>query len=594
MLKIFSQLPGATAPETHVFSFTSPNSARAEADAIKDALSVAIQAIKGRSDLGLAVAGAGIGGASSQALAVANAVSTTADVANDATGWYDDGRLKADVELQQSLLKADPALQKTFMESLRTKPESISNTQFTSQFWSTRIPLLRAHAIEKNQSRGAYNVLSTVKSRTDENVTRLSISKEQIQLIFNQHPLVKRVYDETVPKINESQFWAKFFQSRLFKKLKGEKITDADPLEPVIDKYLGQEDEVPERNKLESEIHIPHIIDIEGNEENHSQRRGNQPDLTMRPTSLNKAPVIRTLNKLSERIMAKVAPVDVHPPQSVDTSDETFKELALQDLQGDAEEHRIILSLKDQQRFFSGDNEADGAKDTASHVLTDPAKVLNIIQHDLQESLKGSDGMNLQDAIGFDEASDSEDDDDVAMQQKVEHVGSKASLSKATRQVLNAVSHRRAQTEDLLLRSTTSSTTTTSIAPYGLSAAIFDRVTLTHATTTEFLHHFWSVFLSGDASRVDELSGLAESLDRASARIQAVAEDAETERAAEIERRKQEIRDIYQATKQKIRPRPELILGGQKAVLDILAPTLKAVDLARERYRRALQESTAT
>ena len=601
MLKIFSQLPGSPAPETHVFTFTAPSSARAEADAIKDALSTAIQAVKARSDLGLAAAGAGIGG--SPAPAVANAVSSAADTGNKASGWYDDARLLSDVELQKSLLKADAALQKTFMESLRTKPESISNAQFTAQFWSTRIPLLRAHAIEKNQSRGAYNVLSTIKSRTDDNVTRLSISKEQIQLIFSQHPLIKRVYDENVPKLNESAFWAKFFQSRLFKKLKGERIVDTDSFDPIIDKYLRENEDVGGRSRPVSDVHVPHIIDIEGNEENHSQRRGNQPDLTMRPANLDKAPIIRTLNRLSERIMAEMAPADVHRSHHAETAEETFRELELHDLQGDADEHRIILNVKDQQRFFADGTDRDGAEDAASGLVTDPSQALALVGRGLQQAVEGPDGMSLKDAIGFDEASDDDDDDDDDedmaennVEQKPGRLGSKVSLGKATKQVLGAVAQRRAQTEDMLHPSTSAQDrlSTTAAKPYGISAALFDRVTLTHATTTEFLHHFWTVFLSGDAGRADELTGLAESLDRATARFEAVAQDAEAERGAEIERRKQEVRDVYQATGKKIRFRRDMIAGGEKAVVDILAPTVKAVGLARTQYKKALVAAGAT
>lgn len=626
MLKVFSQLPRATTPETHVFTFTSATSARTEADTIKDALSVAIQAIKGRSDLGLAVAGAATGGAS-QALATANAVSSSSvagaaagggaggrDHQNAGSGWYDDVRLKADVELQQSLLKADPSLQKTFMESLRTKPDSISNAQFTSQFWSTRIPLLRAHAIEKNQSRGGYNVLSTIKSKTEDNVTRLSISKEQIQLIFNQHALVKRVYDENVPnKLNESAFWSKFFQSRLFKKLKGEKIVDSDPLDPTIDQYLREDDrERQKERRLESNVHIPHIIDLEGNEENHSQRKGNQPDLTMRPSSLNKAPIIRTLNTLSERIMAEVAPVDAYPSQSSNNADEeTFRELALHDLEGDAEEHRIILSVKDQQRFFAeGGDDADQVQDGLSSLILDPAEVLHVMKQDLKTASNGPDGMNLQDAIGVHDESDSDDDDDDdddalgddagmggGNGAKRAHVGSKTSIAKATTQILQAIAQRKAQTDDVSSRpqpSSSSSTSTTASpsvpCPPGLSAALFDRVTLTHATTTEFLHHFWSVFLSGDASRAEEVSALVESLDRAMTRIDAVATDAGEEREAEMQRRRQEVRDVYHATGKKVRFKPDTVPGGRAAVQEMLAPTVRAVELARGKYKRALAE----
>lgn len=585
MLKVFTQPSTAAASETHVFSFTSPTAARAEADAIKDAISTAIQAAKGTPDLGLSGTGALREGTPSASLAIANAVSALASDNSDLTGLYDDRRLKVDVDLQKSLLKADPFLQKTFMESLRTKPESITNAEFTTQFWSTRIHLLRAHAIEKNQSRGAYNVLSTIKTKTEDNVTRLSISKEQIQLIFNQYPLVKRVYDENVPKsLNETAFWSRFFLSRLFKKLKGEKIAESDPLDPVIDKYL-REDEDPDRNQRIINAHIPHIIDVQGNEENHSQRKGNQPDLTMRPASIDKVPIIRTLNNLSERIMASVAPVDGDPSHPIGMDEETFRELALRDLQADDVENRIMLNIKDQQRFFSDGREKGAPSEASLSALQDPAKALMRVRTDLDNAFlqSGSGGADLDGTLALDE--DSDDEDEVS-QQKPAQVGSKASLSAATRQILEAISQRRSQNEGLSLSSQELATIQSSTT--GLSPGIWDRVSLTHATSTEFLHHFWAVFLSGDSDRANEVGKLVESLDRALDRIEAVAQDAEEERKLEVEQRKKEVRDVYQATGKKIKFKPEAIGGGSEVVHQVLGPTIKAIHFASTEYKKAL------
>lgn len=592
MLKIFAQAPGATAPETHVFSFTSPSAARAEADAIKDALSAAIQAAK--SGAATPAAGGGSGGASA-AMAIASALASTPGSGRDLNTWYDDGRLKSDVELQQSLLKADPALSKTFMESLRTKPESITNSQFTSQFWSTRVHILRAHAIEKNQTRGAYNVLSTIKPKTVDNAVRLSISKEQIQLIFNQHPLVKRVYDENVPKLSEESFWSRFFQSRLFKKLKGEKIGESDPTDPVLDKYLRY-DEDAEHNKRLLSVHVPHIIDIEGNEENHSQRKGNQPDWTMRPASVDKVPIIRTLNTLSEKIMSHVAPADTDPSEPIGMDEETFNELALRDLQGDAEENRIILRIKDQNRFFSDEDnkENDLSADARLYAKQDPKKALALLRRDLRPADNDTASLNLDLAIGVD--LDSDTDDDAGTEDhipKPTHVGSKSRLANATSQILAAIQQRRAQTDDddspglsttATERPSTSTTTTTS----ALSPALFDRLSLTHATTTEFLHHFWTAFLSGDAERAGEVAKLVESLSRAMDRIRAVADDAEAERAGEVERVRRQVKEVYERTGRKMRVRLEEIGGGRGVVERMMAPTVRAIEVAGERYRRAL------
>ena len=581
MLKIFTQTAGASTPETHVFSFTALETARAEADVLKDALSKAIQTTK----LGTATSAAPGGGGSSTsaAMAIAGAVSSTPGVGRDINAWYDDGRLKSDVELQQSLLKANSSLSKTFMESLRTKPESISNFQFTSQFWASRIHLLRAHAIEKNQTKGAYNVLSSIKPKTVDNTTRLSISKEQIQLIFSQHSLVKRVYDENVPKLSEELFWSRFFQSRLFKKLKGEKISEPDPTDAVLDRYLEYDDEAERARRLMAS-HVPHIIDIEGNEENHSQRKGNQPDLTMRPMSVDKVPIIRTLNTLSEKILSHVAPNDVDPSEPIGMDEETFNSLALRDLQGDAEENRIILNIKDQSRFFSGNRESTVSTEAHLYAKQDPSKVLRSIRADLASV---SSDIDLETAIGVDDDSSSSEDGNSSNKR---HVGSKASLSDATKQIIAAINQQRAQNDDL----SSSAPNFSRITPPSisqLSTSIFDRLCLTHATTTEFLHHFWLAFLSGDAARADEIARLMETLDRAMDRIKAVASDAEAERTKEVDKAKKQIREHYERTQKKLRFDPGSIKGGAKEVNQLLGPTVEAIRVASNKYKQALKEA---
>lgn len=580
MLKIFVQRD-ASESETHVFSFTSTTSAREEADAIKDALSKIIHELKSNTgSIGLADSR----GNTSLATAIISKSLSAGDNATQA--WYDDERLKADVELQQSLLKASPSLSKTCMEALRTKPDSITTSQFTLQFWSTRIHLLRAHAIEKNQTRGAYNVLASIKPMTVDNAVKLSISKEQIQLIFSQHSLVKLVYDENVPRLSEEAFWSRFFQSRLFKKLKGERLSENDPMDGILDKYL-QNDDDEDRSKRLKASHVPHFIDVEGNEVNHSQRKGNQPDFTMRPSSMDRVPIIRTLNALSEKIMAHVAPNDIDPSLPIGVDEETFNQLALRDLQGDAEENRVILNINDQSRFFSNNKESSVSADATLYAKQDPRQVLRLLRGDLALLTKDPD---LGRAIGINDDSDSSDDDEA--RPKKGHIGSKASIAAATSQVLSAVVQQRAQIDDLQSSSAEFSTSSAQESSFrGLSSLIFDRVSLTHATTTEFLQHFWSAFLSGDPDRADEVRRLVETFSRTMDRIKAVADDAEKERAVEVEKLKRQVREYNERTQRRARYDPSSIGGGAKVVNALLEPTFKAIQLAGETYKKALAEA---
>jgi transcription initiation factor TFIIH subunit 1 len=571
MLKVFTQPPGASEPEIHVFTFTSTLQARAEADAIKEALSKAIQLSKNGGTMASVpegtLAAMGIGG------------DVSSKPGGDGTGasWYSDELLKTDDRLHKSLLKADASLSRTFVESLRTKPGSISSSQFTAQFWATRLHLLRAHAIETSQTKGAYNVLSAMKPKSDQ---KLSLSREQVQLIFSQHSLVKRVYDETVPKISETDFWSRFFSSRLFKKLKGEKVSDSDPVDVVLDKYLTLSDDVGRNQRLQTS-HVPRFIDLAGNEENYSQRQGNAPDKTMRPAAPEQVPIFRTLNSLSEKIMAHVASNDVDPSEPIGMDEEAFNQLALRDLQNDTAQNRIILNIKDQGHFFSTDEESDISMDTRRYGKQDPCQVLSALTADL----KIGSNLPLGEAIGVnDESSDSENEGTLPWKS---HVGSKASLSGASGQIFSAIAQQRAQNDDL---SIAGFTTLETASTCDLPTFIFERLTLTHATTTEFLHHFWLAFLSGDPARAEEIAKLVETLSRAMDRAKVVADDAEVERMKEVGRAREQVREHYARTHKKLAFNPDAIRGGSKVVNQLMAPTVEAIRIATSKYRQALNE----
>lgn len=571
MLKIFVQPPNATAAEQYVFSFTAGANARPEADAIKDALSTAIQNVKSAPPSDTPTPTAGREGMSA-AMAIASAVSSGAGTGKNA--WDDDNRLKTDPELQQSLLRSDPNLLRMFTESLHTKPDTLTSGQFNSQFWTARLHLLRAHAIERGQMRGSYNVLSSLKPRTEENVTKMNISKEQIQLIFNQHPLVKRVYDENVPNLSEQQFWSRFFQSRLFKKLRGERISESDVTDVILDKYLRADENVD----AERDAHVPNFLDLAGNEVNHSQRRGNRPDLDMRPSGADKVPIIRTLNSLSEKIMAGVAPADRDPTAPVGMDEETFNALQLRDLQGDEEQNRVLLNIRDQSRFFT---EAKETTDEQSRLFAkqDPEKILNDLRTEIQQNLPDNGAAQLGKLVEPDE--EDFEDEEAAMKKSRQQVGSKTNLHQASTQILSAIQDRRTQTEF-------SSTAGT----HGLAPGLYDRLTLTHATTTEFLHQFWQAFLSGNADRAGEVASLVESLNRAMERIKSVSNDAEKERQVEVERLKRHAREVLDATGRKIRVNLAGVAGGEKVVNQLLGPTIKALEVALARYKEALAEET--
>lgn len=559
MLKIFAKGAGDADSVDHTFTFTS-NNARSEIEAMTDRVRRMIDEHKKEQ-----MAATGSGGGQSAAMTIANALSGGRGVGQI---WEDDDRLKSDVRLQQSLMQQDPILQRTFMEALSVKPESITNLQFTQQFWASRVHLLRAHALAQHQDRGKSNVFSDIGAIGSGKT--VSITSEQIHIIFEQYPLVRRVYDELVPKrYNEASFWKRFFQSQLYLTLRGMKTDDRiNRKDEYIDsdQYLN----APELTGLRPtapELHIPKFIDLEGNEENHSRRQGNKPTVEDQQTSLENAPVIRKLNALSEKLMAAVRPSDVDASAPTGSMDDEYEQLRLRDLEGDPEQHRIVLNIRDQRRFFSDNQSKKGDINPFSKV--DPSKAIKAVLKDMQTVFP-------QPGIGpvpLPEYEDTEMED--------EESPAAAGALHAHNYVISLIEQHRSLTAAIPENS-------------NLPPATYERLILTHATSIEFLRQFWSAFQSGDPNRATEIVSLADSLIRATERIEAIASDAEAERQATIKKMQKDAKEMMIMNKES-KPRrvnlDAIPLGGQM-VKDLMRPILNSLKKAEEAYRAAYEEQS--
>jgi len=584
------QPASAKEPETFVFSFTSSSAARKEQEAITEVLRNAISAIKANSAVTSTtkpgrLASSNVhpdGATQSASMAIAQAVTGRAKT-SESDGLYDDAKLKTDIELQRSLLEANPGLRQRFNESLRDKPDSITISQFSSQFWSTRLQMLRAHATEKAQTQGDYNVLPVfqhkriaVEGQPDKLV--INLAKEQIQLLFKQYPVVRQAYSDSVPGIDANQFWSRFFNSRLIRKLRGEKITDADPTDPILDRYLDYTERGPA-----SISKVPNFIDLEGNEQNHSQRQGNRPDKEMRPESGEKVPLLRVLNSLSEKMLSSVTPTDeeLHAPVGMD--EETYEQLQLRDLQATDKDNRVKLNIREQQSYSTLDTDAEKQAERQRYAQQDTRMVLDYVTKDLKASQSG---LALYEALGIQSDTDDSDEemDDAQpgthnSNTKAIRIGGSSALEAATTNVMTAVRAKHA------LESHDDSDT------LGLSQTTYDSLVMTHNTTIEFLHYFWSVFLSGDASRVSELERLVETLDKSADRINAVSDAAEKERQTKEDAIKSAMHNL-KATSVKARKLTlelESLSGGRKAVGQMIAPTREALYKATTRYKRTYE-----
>ncbi|PNP37908.1 hypothetical protein TGAMA5MH_10007 [Trichoderma gamsii] len=574
MLKIFEKAESGNDPVTYLFHFNTQE-AKAEAQAIKDLLSRLLADLRSTdanvSKLGAATAAPAANGDGSASASATLGSSNGISSQSMSPKWFDDSQLRMNIELQQSLMKKDKSLHQTYMSAISTKPDSMTSAAFNSQFWSMRINLLRAHAIEINQKKGAYNVLSTVKPRTVDGELKLNISVEQVQMIFAQHPLIKRIYNETVPRLSEAEFWSRFFLSKLAKRLKGERVTDNDPADAIFDKYSADGNALDEHAKTMSQP-VPHIIDIEGNEENQGGfKGGNAKDVEMRPRA--NIPIVRTLNNLSEKIMANVPPSDSTTIDSKGLYD-TSRGLILRDLRGEGEEQRIMLNIKERNNFFSS-KDSPSLKNKDIFGNQQPAEILAKMRNLHAAGTDKVTDSGLQINIDLDVDSDSDKESKPGLNT------ARDAIKEAEKDVMAGIHQQRSQKYG---------GASDDSSPMGIPSLISEKSALTHATTIEFLHQFWDGFLSGDPDRAMEVQYLAESLARSTTRIQAVADEAEAERDNIIQKRKQEIRSHFERTGKKIRWKPDMVGGGRDAVSKVMQPTLDALRRAQDCYSKALGE----
>ncbi|KAI1433078.1 hypothetical protein GGR50DRAFT_542042 [Xylaria sp. CBS 124048] len=581
MLRIFEKTAESAEPVPYLFHFNSPSDPRAEANVFKDLLSRLVADAKSNDPnvpkpaSGVATPAAA-GSSGSTSLASSNTANSKTTVAR----LFEGDALKNDIVLQQSLLKADRNLSQMYMEGRKTKPDTMSDTNFNTHFWSARISLLRAYAIESSQKRGPYNILAQVKpvlvpdeDPSKEGKWQVKVTQEQVSSIMSQHPLLKRIFNENVPPLSQSEFFARFFLSKLCKKLKGERPTGQEMPDKVFDKYDEYENITAFSSRILAQ-HVPHIINLKGNEENQGGfRSGNRKDVEMRPRGRTDVPIIQTLNSLSEKLLVNASPADDDPENSTRVDDNTYQQLALRDLRGDAEDRRIILNIREQTKFFSSKS---GEPETATvFSRQNPTQVLKGVQGDLGDLVEySSGGVDIHASLGVDDGSDSEDEE-----KSQPHVGSRGSRKDAQKQILDSMLQRRVQ-----LYGEGSDDAT----PMGLSADIASSCNLTHATTMEFLHQFWSAFLSGDPERAAELGYLAEALKRSKERIEVVAVEAEKVRDERVNKRKAEIVQIYEKTKKKVRFNPKSIRGGREAVTKLMEPVVHCLDKAVADYQKAL------
>lgn len=369
-------------------------------------------------------------------------------------------KLLHNLDLQRQILKSTPGLMATFQETV------IKGALTNEQFWELRMDLLITSAQEKSQSRGSYNVLSTIKPVTgSDNQVNISLTREKISDIFDQYPIVRKAYNDNVPNsMPEGMFWQRFFQSRLFRTLKGEKTSSIQP-DSVLDRYIALLEEQRKRRRLNpSTAHVPLFLDTEGNAEDNPETLGNLPDFTMRLDNIadgdSAVGLIRSMNSLSQRLLlGKWSKRDASSPDQA-----MEQELRLEDLENPPTESNTI-SLRLRTTPSKHQIHLDANKHASNDLLC-------------FQSLKQHGPINLEE-VCEDEA-----------------------CAKAQSVLSELLEHQLVQQEDDDQR-----------------LSEIDAVTSCHATTQEFLRQFWNAQTQNEPTKQFR-QGLTKSLDRIAAVLQ--------------------------------------------------------------------------
>ncbi|KAF2228813.1 hypothetical protein EV356DRAFT_457010 [Viridothelium virens] len=449
---ISAQSAEAAAPEKLRFDFTS-SSAATDQDAFTEKLSNLIKNIKTQPEAtpgtpsGLDRSKPGVSGA----------------VADGSTSQDDseDVRLIKDVGLQEALTREKPDVAQELLHAIANKSQSVSLRDLTQDFWSSRLPMLRSFAAEHGQRPGQHNVFSSIRTKTIDGESKIDLPAEVIELLFQQHPVVKRAYADLVPKVFGSDlgFWKAFLHSKLYRKLRGEKTADVSG-SAQLDKYLDY-------SAATAEANIPRWDDLEGNEQNHSQRKGNQPDITMRASTGEALQSLKALNNISQVMMSHVNPSEV----------ESF-DLQLHDLEAEAPDNRVALDIKD-QRLFSTSKRDPASNEAALFAKLKPKEVAHSVRNDVVHDIR-LDRMSNVDDLDDDEVDADEDGDDGDLRKsRAFNIAAQGSLQ----------AFRRQRQLDF------------STAPPNAAEAL----TTSHQTLVWTLKRFWNIYLSGDALRANEL-----------------------------------------------------------------------------------------
>ncbi|KAM5530768.1 hypothetical protein V8D89_015575 [Ganoderma adspersum] len=232
-----------------------------------------------------------------------------------------------------------------------------------NEFWEGREHLLLAQAAAESQKRGKPGQLVDPRPQSVNGEVKIIITPQLVHDIFEEFPIVAKAYSDNVPeKLSEGDFWGRYFQSKLFNahraSIRSSAVQHVVKEDAIFDKYLEKDDDELEPRKLREE-RVDTFIDLGATFVDHDET-GNEKDVTMQAGKQRAVlPLIRKFNEHSTRLLDTALGGPTVKRRRLDTGDERYAQIDLEDLHDNESSAGIILDMQNRQRYFDG--RANGA-----------------------------------------------------------------------------------------------------------------------------------------------------------------------------------------------------------------------------------------
>ncbi|TFK54130.1 hypothetical protein OE88DRAFT_1654632 [Heliocybe sulcata] len=295
-------------------------------------------------------------------------------LSNGGTPGPSNGLTVEDIKLRKKVLGANSEL-------AALHKELVMSGQITeSEFWEGREHLLAAQAAADSQKRGRPGTLVDPRPQAVEGGDiKIVITPQLVHDIFEEFPVVAKAYNENVPKpLSESDFWKRYFQSKLFHahraSIRSSATQNVVKEDPIFDKYLEKEDnELEPRRQRDEDVEM--FIDLGATQEDHDVT-GNEKDITMQAGKQKGVlPLIRKFNEHSERLLKSAMGDGQGPAKRRRLDDDAshlqdyYAQIDLEDLHDAQDTTGIILEMQDRQRYFEGGMKGAASEDASKHKL---------------------------------------------------------------------------------------------------------------------------------------------------------------------------------------------------------------------------------